>query len=179
MTSLQREWERYKKAGRINNDYQFTDQSYTCFHEILDFLENDIPDEIRFNILKRIFLVSATEKKSNRESALPQQYMRICKKLTSGEILVLNAAYEASKDESFIIGAAQHNQLGGWFVEIAKRSKLKHKELVEIHEEGLVAKKLLTGRSLQIQSLIPIGENFRLTPLACDICDFLQSYEET
>jgi len=62
-------------------------------------LEKVIPDELRFSIIKRVFLVAATESVSDRNSLLPQQYMKICKKLESGEIMVLNATYFVAKED--------------------------------------------------------------------------------
>jgi hypothetical protein len=178
LSVLEKEWKNYRDAGRIKDDYQYSDQCYTCLHEILDFLENDIPDDLRFTLLKQIFLVSATEQVSNRESALPQQYMRICKTLTSGEILVLNATYEASRDKQYMLNASSMKQVDPWLAEISKRSGLKHIELVDIHENGLVEKKLLTPRfNIGYKSILP-SETFRLTGLAYDICEFLKSYKK-
>ena len=51
------EWDHYCRKGKIKDDYQFTDQHQTNLGELLGFLDNDIPDETRFNLLKKIFFV--------------------------------------------------------------------------------------------------------------------------
>ena len=89
---------RYRLAGKIKDEYQFSEQAQACLEEILDFLDNDSPDEIRFTVLKKVFMVAATETISDRDSLLPQQYMRLCRGLPSGEILILSTAYKMCKE---------------------------------------------------------------------------------
>lgn len=101
------EWNQYRDKGRIKEDYPNTEQHYTCIQEILDFLDSDPPEEIRFDILKKIFLVAATEKVSDRNSFLPQQYMKLCRTLSSGEILVLSTTYKISKQKYVERSAAE------------------------------------------------------------------------
>jgi len=91
--TLKREWDKYKGKGRIKPDYESTEQHKSSLQELLSFLDKDAPDELRFSLLKKIFLIAATETASNRDSHLPLQYMQIARTLTSGEILVLNAEY--------------------------------------------------------------------------------------
>jgi len=174
LSILQREWDSYKEKGRIKEDYQFTDQNYTCLHEILDFLEKDIPDETRFNLLKQLFLVTSTETMSNRDSILPQQYMKICKTLTTGEILVLNATYGVAKEDWW---KDQHFGAHDWLGVITEKSGLAQRELVEIHERTLINKKLLSPRTLSDESGVRISPFFRLTDLGHKICEFVASYE--
>jgi len=72
LKALLQEWERYKDKGRIKEDYISSEQHQQCLQEMLDFLDRDSPDELRFTFLKRIFLTAATEKISTRDSFLPQ-----------------------------------------------------------------------------------------------------------
>ena len=75
LNELKAEWDKFREKGRIKGDYATTEQHYECLQEILDFLDTDSPDRIRFAALKEIFLTTATEMISDRESLLPQQYM--------------------------------------------------------------------------------------------------------
>lgn len=93
LNALLKEWERFRERGRIKDDYVNTDQHQECLQEMLDFLDRDSPDSLRFRMLKAIFLGAATETQSTRDSVLPQQYMSICRSLSSGEALVLQATY--------------------------------------------------------------------------------------
>ena len=44
------EWNKFKEKGRIKEDYQATEQHKACLSELLDYLDKEISDEIRFNV---------------------------------------------------------------------------------------------------------------------------------
>ena len=170
------EWNQYRDKGRIKEDYQTTEQHYTCIQEILDFLDSDPPEEIRFDILKNIFLVAATEKVTDRNSLLPQQYMKVCRTLSSGEIIVLSTAYKLSQVSK--LEYEKYNSAAMWLKKIAEDSGLIHPELVEIHEEELMKKHLLSPRECSDRSGIRVNPRFRLTGLGFDICNYIENYVE-
>jgi len=161
------EWQRLREKGRIRDDYSQTEQCQACLQELLDCLDRDSPDKIRFDFIKRVFLAAAQEKQSDRDSVLPQQYMRLARQLSSGDILVISAAYELSK-----YPAERTNSAREWLNKIAKQSGLEHSNLVEIYEKALMEKYLLTGRLLSDRSEVDT-EHYRLTPLAVGLCEFL------
>jgi len=161
------EWQRLREKGRIRDDYSQTEQCQACLQELLDSLDRDSPDKIRFDFIKRVFLAAAQEKQSDRDSVLPQQYMRLARQLSSGDILVISAAYELSK-----YPAERTNSAREWLNKIAKQSGLEHSNLVEIYEKALMEKYLLTGRLLSDRSEVDT-EHYRLTPLAVGLCEFL------
>lgn len=175
LSTFLKEWNKYREKGRIKDDYQYTEQHSVCLQELLEFLDNDSPDEIRFSILKQIFLVAATESISERDSFLPQQYMKICRSLAAGEILIMNACYRFSKENQWknieVPGA------GDWLNKVAEATGLNHPELVEIHEDELIKKKLLTGRRYSDRSGVVLKPYFRLTSLAYEICRYIENYE--
>ena len=171
---LRRELQEYCKRGRIKPDYMDTEQHRECLQEMLDFLDGDGPDQVRFTLMKKIFLVTATETLSTRESVLPQQYMRICRGLSSGEVLVLTSTYARAKAGGALptSGSAR-----AWLTAIAEESGLKHHELVELHERTLIEKNMLTPRTLPDHSGIMAGPEFRLTHLGFAVCEFLSGYD--
>ncbi len=181
LEAFRKEWEDYRKKGRIEDDYESTEQCHSCLQELLDFLDKDLPDEQRFNVLKQIFLVAATEGVSDRDSDLPLQYMQICRKLTAGEVLVLNTAYR--------IAIKQPNRMSDnmvvahWQKVIAKESGLTYPELVEVHENGLAEKNLIykrtpTGRPDIDRYEAKVGNHFRLTNFGYAICSYIDHYNE-
>jgi len=182
LTILNNEWKRYKEKGKIKEDYQYTEQHQSCLQELLDFLDNDLPNEITFSFLKNLFLVAASEKASDRDSILPHQFIRICRKLSSGEILLLSAIYNIAKKgyDHFkqLIEFPQSPSAHNWLILMAKESSLKYPELVELHETELINKGLLTKRRLSDGSAVSITPYFRLTQLGYDICSFIENYEE-
>jgi len=167
------EWNAYRDKGRIPKDYHETEQHHTCLQEMLEFLDHDSPDEIRFEVMKKVFLVAATETVSDRNSLLPYQFLRLCRGMSSGEVIVLNSTYRIAKSEQFRdIHAA--NQ---WLDVIAKKSGLSHKSLVEIYEEDLIKKHLISRRVHSDQSGVAVTPHFRLTSLGLELCDYISIYD--
>jgi len=175
LSSFSEEWRHYCEKGRIKDDYHTTAQHNTCLQELLDCLDKDSPDEIRFSVLKQIFLNAATETKSDRNSVLPQQYMCLARSLTSGEILVLRAAYQIVKKKEVNLTKAKHNIVFSQDL-IANESGLRTRELVKIHEIGLIDKRFFISHKMKIPSDILINkEHFCLTDLGWDFCKFLDT----
>lgn len=173
--SLKDEWANYRDRGRVSNDYPNTHQHHDCFGEILDSIDNDNLDEARFNALKAIFLVAATETVSDRNSALPQQYMKLCRKLSSGAILTLAAEFN---DRSNTTSTNQRIATNEWRKRMATESGLEHVEFIVQYEEELTAARLLKpkGQTGNV-TIAPEGRN-RLTDLGYGLCQFLIKHEE-
>ena len=175
LSTLSDEWNKYREKGRIKDDYQYSEQHKACLQELLDFLDSDAPDELRFSILKKIFLVSATETVSDRNSHLPLKFMQIARSLTSGEILVLEATFRIGKDTSLW---EPKGGAGEWLIKIAEHSGLRYPELVETHEEGLIRKYLVSRRVHADKSGVSFGQRYRLTDLGFELCDYIEKYTE-
>lgn len=177
LNKLLEDWNRYGEKGKVKEDYQYSEQHKVCLQEILDFLENDSPDEIRFSVLKKIFLVAATEKISDRNDPLPQQFIKIARKLTDGEVILLRAIFDivihrkAWADDP-------HYSAASWIKEVTKESNLKYTHLVEIYEKSLMDKKLITPRFHPDGSGVHVKPHFRLTDLGFNLCQYIASYEE-
>lgn len=137
---------------------------------ILDSLDRDSPDNVRFAALKQVFLNTATEQLSTRDSVLPQQYMKICRALSSGEVLVLRANYK--------LAMAGHNpdRYGAieWIRTIAENSELRFPSLVEANENALMEKCLIGQRAHGDRSGVVRSDHFRLTDLGFELCRFME-----
>jgi hypothetical protein len=145
----------------------------------LNFLDKDSPDKLRFSVLKQIFLVAATEQLSDRTSFLPRQFMGIARRLSDGEILILNACYRAYKDEGDVSWQSeQHPSAHVWLSKIATTSHLNHSELIELYEETLIEKKLLTPRQHSDRSGVSLKPYYRLTSLGLAFCEFVNAYRD-
>jgi len=176
LATFLKEWEKYREKGRIPDDYLKTEQHKECLLEILDYLDKALPDEITFNVLKKIFLVASIEKLSTRESLLPQHYIRIIRKLSPGAILILTTTYLIAKDvlpkDQLIDRSATV-----WLNKIAKRSGLLYPELVENYEDELMKYNLITARQ-NIGSVIFYGNRNRLTEFGLNLCTYIENYED-
>jgi len=177
LSALLDEWNRFREKGRIKEDYQFSEQHKACLQEMLDFLDKDIPDETRFRMMKQVFLVGATEAISDRDSHLPLQFMKIARTLSSGEVLVLGAAHYIAKTPE-LWGDAKVGRADVWLQKIAEQSGLEYPELVEVHENDLMEKYLLSKRSRTDRSGIAVAPHFRLTGLGYNLCEFVNNYNE-
>jgi len=175
LSQLQEEIRKYQLAGAIKEDYLATEQSYACLQEILDSIDCDSPDQIRVSAMQRVFIAAALEKFSDRNSVLPAQLMRICRSLSSGEVLVLSHAYDIYGEflRNLSDPAFKRSSSVPWREAIAKKSGLAVIELVQIHEEQLVAKQLLSGFMYPDKSGFHVLKHQRLTPLGYELCRFI------
>lgn len=176
LSAFKKEWDNFKAKGRVKDDYERTEQHKTCLYELLSFLNDDLPDEIRFSTLKAIFFVAASEKISDRNSILPLQFMQICRTLNSAEIIILHTVYMIAKNK---LWDKEKDRGASLFLErIARESGLNYPELVEIYEGQLINKRLLTPRRFSDGSGITVSTNFRLTNLGYEICSYIANYDE-
>lgn len=171
-----KEWEKYREKGRIPDDYLKTEQHKECLLEILDYLDKAIPDEITFSALKKIFLVASTEKLTTRESLLPQHYIRIIRKLSTGAILILITTYLISK-EGIPKEERNNRDASLWLKRIATRSGLIYPELVENYENELIEFNLITKRGYGGHEVF-YGNNNRLTELGLNLSSYIDNYED-
>jgi len=176
LSTFLKEWNDYTAKGRIKEDYQFSEQHNACLQEMLDFLDKDIPDETRFRLMKQVFLVGATEAVLDRNSYLPLQFMKIARTLSSGEILIIQAAYYFAKNLD-LWGEANKGNARVWLQQIAEQSGLAYPELVEAHEMDLIEKYLLTKRVHTDRSGVAVKPHFRLTSLGFNFCEFVINYK--
>ena len=168
------EWNKFREKGRIKEGYEQTEHHQTCLQEMLDFLDQDSPDEISFSFFKKIFLVASTEEVLDRDSILPSQYMRICRNLKSGEIIVLAAVYKMVKQGGW---NPDDMQAVSWLKNVAGISGLKYHDLVSVYEKKLVDNGLITPRTHSDKSGVTLGKHYRLTPLGYELCRFVEAYD--
>jgi len=174
LSVLLEEWNRYREKGKVKEDYQLTEQHKVCLQELLEFLDKDSPDEVRFQVLKKIFLVAASEEVSDRESFLPQQFMKIARSLSDGEVLLLATIWQIASNHQ---GEYEPYGAARWIQEVTEASGMRYEELVEIHEQGLMDKRLLSPRQLGDRSGVILNPHYRLTDLGYEFCRFIDKYE--
>jgi len=167
---LKEAWDSYRQKGRIKDDYMHSSQHIDCLQEMLDFLDKDSPDEARFDAMKGILLATATEEESDRDSVLPQQLMKLCRQLSSGELLVLLAEYNEPTSSN------PNTSAGTWLTRVANTSGLKFSDLVETHERQLIERKLLLDRQY-FDSRVILSGHGRLTELGLELCRFMEHHE--
>jgi hypothetical protein len=176
LSILNQEWKEMQKKGKISSDFEFDEIYYDSLSEILDYLDNDIPNHNIFNVLKNIFIKSAIEEQ--KDDLLPLQFIKIAKELTEGELIVLSTIYRLFKTPSLRQEKERLESASNYISLVAHESGLKHNALVEIHEQKLIEKKLITGRHYGDGSGVRLEPDFRLTSLGKSFCDYVENYKE-
>jgi hypothetical protein len=171
LQTLSDEFEYYEELGRIKKDFRSSEASQMCFVELLKFLEQDIPDPQRLDLLKKIYIVAATEDKSDKNSPLPLQFMQIARSLNAGEILVLFTLRK--------LGGQEVKLRTELIKKLSHESGLQYDGLIELPYSKLVEMKLVhnidemslavTGKIILIRELIePLGNAF---------CEYVEHYD--
>lgn len=183
LSQLLEEMNKYREKGKVKDDYFQTHQGLDCLQEILDFIDKDSPDDIRFKAMKAAFMNIASERTSSREDTLPVQIMKICRSLSSAEILVLGASYkmlksdESKNDDKEASNLGRYGSLETWTKYVTKETGLRFSELIKEPEKQLANKNLITQTFDRNPSLFPRGEFYRLTDLGHHVCVFINNRE--
>jgi len=186
LTQLGREFQYYINKGKIKGDYLATDKNRISLNELLKFIDEYVPDEIRFNAMKSIFLTSVSKRSTRIDEELAYQFMQMCKKLSSSEILILKAAFDIL-NKKFRKGVLKPDldiaRADSWFEAIAKQIGHGISELVEQQEEHLTNLKIITAREqppnlATSHDTFRKSEYFRLTSLGYKLCKFITKYEK-
>lgn len=180
--TISQEWSYLVKKGAIKDE--FSPHIKYCILEFLNFLESEMPDEERFQIMKKILFVAASESEGEREKRMAHTYMKIIKLLSSEEILIMNAIYSIYKNERSKIQDLKNTNNGrnsvfpdDWLNLISLESGLKYKELVVLQEQKLIDKQLILSR-ISRGGMIRVDENFRLSSLGLGIWEYISKYDK-
>lgn len=181
---LGREIKDYQEKGRIAEDYLVDPKNLESLHDILNFIDETPPDGNRFDAMKRLFLKSTETNISTSDQVLTHHFMKICRQLESGHLLVLKSAYDisnrrvspkASPDPNNIDLHTHHR--ANWLAIIANQIGHGLSSLVEIYENKLIELKLITSITMPDQSGIGKTDHFRLTDVGYKFCEFLYKNE--
>ncbi len=173
LVGLKKDWDTLRERGKIKPDYEETAQHLTCLHEILEFLEKDIPDDVRFSALKKILFTAASEEKSKRDDALPHQYIRLCKGLSCGAVLVMLTEYSQVIKHPPEGSFPRSINVQGWRGVIGNLSGLEYTEMVGLFEKELIDKNILTRWGNVGSTLTTLTQHGRLTNLGWGLCEFI------
>lgn len=166
---LSKEIEELKQKGAIKDEFLKSEQAQSCLQELLSALENPPVDEVKFNLLKSIFIKAAKEEISSSDDSTPQLLMNLAKDMTSGEVLLLAAAFKLGKNNT-ATDVKTEAQKWLWFT--AQNSELKTTALVEFYEKKLIEKRMMLDRKYSDRSQINFGGHYRLTDLGIELCRF-------
>jgi len=180
LTQLGEEIKSYSEKGKIKNDFFTTHKEQASLNELLEFIDEEIPDEERFRAMKSIFLYSITTDVSEDDKLLAYELLKICKKISSSELLILKACFDiCNGDYRFDISSERIENMHSadeWLHMVSKHIGHNISALVEVYEENLTKLSLISRRLHVDRSGIGKTKYFRLTTLGYKLCEFITKY---
>jgi len=165
------EFNKLREAGKIPKDFAEQRYGFQTWVELMTIIDEESPDADRLEALKAMFYEVNKVNATDGERISAYHLWQIAKGLTSGEILLLKAAFEQrstypSSDSSYrrwedrMANCMGHNISG----------------LVGVHEKKLSELGLLSGRQWGDGSGIYTA-NARLTSLGIKVCENIKNYQ--
>jgi hypothetical protein len=137
-----KEIEDLRAKGKIAPDFAEKKYAFNSWVELFTIIDNETPDEDRLDALKAMFYSVNKIDVTDGERIANYQLFQIAKRLTSGQLLLLKAAYERASDKGFQpVNATNH-----WMEQLSNRLGHDVIGLVEQDERVLMSSGLLTGR---------------------------------
>ncbi|MBU4346247.1 MAG: hypothetical protein KKH29_02845 [Candidatus Omnitrophica bacterium] len=182
LSQLGKELREYAEKGKIKDDILGSSKSQASLCELLKFIDDDVPDEERFKAMKSIFLFSITTDTTEKDKELAFELLRICKKISSSELLILKACYEISNGNHKFEHLTKERVLqmhsaGEWLGLVSQQIGHNIPSLIQVYEESLENLKLISHRQHPDRSGIYKTQYFRLTELGYKLCEFITKYQ--
>jgi hypothetical protein len=174
---LGQEIEDLREQGKIAPDPSSKPCGWESWRELLDAIDQDPMDDEKFEALKAMFYDINRVTSKDRDCILSYQLMRLARKLSAGELLLLKAAYLATKN-----GERGHEPHWEGWKTWASRVNNHYGQgpfaLIRLNEKNLVEHELLTSRHPSDVNQVTIEDN-RLTDLGMRFCKNIEGYRQS
>lgn len=183
LTQLGNEIKKYQDDGKIKENFLESDINRASFKELLEFIDSETPDEVRFKAMKSIFFASLNK---NSDEVLAYELMKICRKLSSMEVQILVANYNItignSKPVPHGIEWGSNRGVLYWATTIAEQVGHHIPEVVLQYENHLSELKIISDRHYPVNTTQIVNDfeptkYFRMTDLGYKLCEFITKYE--
>lgn len=177
-----KEIKKYIENGKIKEDFLGEEFNKKSLADLLKFIDETSPGKARFNAMKTLFFKSVSSDLKQEVQTISYQFMKICRKLESSDLLILKAAYDIKChrfNKKLVTTEVNHKHLlsnrvaDSWLKTISDQIGHGISSLIEVQEEKLISLKLIGPRTASDKSGISANGNYRLTELGCRICDFI------
>jgi hypothetical protein len=176
LSNLGREVSAWKKAGKIPEDFSGRAPGYQTWVELLVEIDSNPTDAERLKAMKAMFLAANKVDATDGESIVAYQLFQVAKKLTSGELLLLKAVYEAGKAARWPQSSATA-RASDWRMTMAARLGHQLSALVQQNERALIENGLLAPSHGSGDLELIREHNARMSDLGMRFCENLQHYE--
>ncbi len=168
------------EKGKISPDFTSSDTGNACLQELLDFLDKELSDKTRFEVMKTLFFRAANINTEEAYKSRCLQFMKFCRDLDATELLILIIVYKenqrrkhATPSEKIVTSADE------WHIAVAKVSNNSLSPgLVYGYENRLTEKGLIGERKHSDRSGFRYEDEFRLTCLGLELAEYLQTSNE-
>lgn len=172
LNALSQEYEDLKSKHKVDPKYSKSAQYRFTLAELLDYLEKEISEKDKFDLLKDIHIRAATLNLPSTDLR-PSLYMKALRGVPGGSILIMSACYRLSEG-SIAADANGDVNVNDWRRLLEKESGLGNFELVCIYEDILLEKRLITAPAGMSKEMVRVRPYFRLTQLGYSIMGFIQ-----
>jgi hypothetical protein len=165
------EFKKLREAGKIPDDFAEHRYGFQAWVELMTIIDEESPDADRLDALKAMFYEVNKVGATDGERVAAYHMWQIAKGLSSGEILLLKAAFELR-----LAYPGKRGDYGQWESLMAESMGHRIKGLVAVHEKRLTDLLLLSGRNYTQ----PVGgreESARLTDLGIKVCENIKNYQ--
>jgi len=166
LTDFGREVSEWRKAGRIPEDFSGRAPGYQSWVELLVEIDSNPVDTDRLKAMKAMFLAANQINATDGQSILAYQLFGIAKKLSSGDLLVLNETRQVHGGP---------DTARNWLAKVSNTLGHGLTALVELHERVLIDNGLIHPRI--DQNMRVNLENGRLTDLGLAFCRNIDQYQ--
>ncbi len=98
-----KELKNYQSKGKTKDDYWDITTNQASFVELMNYIDNsETPDETVFQAMKSIFFYSISKDSGEQSEILGYQYMKLCKELSSMDLLVLKACFQIYEEKPIL-----------------------------------------------------------------------------
>lgn len=184
LTQLGNEIKKYQSEGKIKENFLESDINRASFKELLEFIDSETPDEMRFKAMKSVFFSALVE---NGDESLAYELMKTCRKLSSMEIQILVANYNIAigKSEPVPHGIewGSNRRIDYWASNIAEQIGHHVPEIILQYEEHLMMSQLISRKHYPQVNYTYFATEFeptkyfRMTDLGYKLCEFITKYE--
>lgn len=164
----------FRKKGKIADDFAGRKYGYDTWVDLLKIIDEETPDEDRLEALKAMFYAANKVNATDAQQVVAYQLFQIAKKLSSNDLLVLKATFDANFQGGFT-----GNSYKDWSDRVSKSAGGLPNGLVDLADSTLVQYRLLTeryGTGTPANPLIS-SPNMRLTDLGLKFCQNIRDYK--
>lgn len=169
------ELEELRSKGAIADDPGSKKHGWNSWSELLNAIDQDVPDDDRFEALKAMFFDVNRVTASDKDGIVSYQLMKLARQLSSGELLLLKAIYQAYRQSDLGPRNDHWENWDTWASRINNHYGNVPQSLLRLNEKQLEQLELISGRHPTEHHRVTT-ENNRITDLGVRFCKNIEDY---